>query len=86
MPFQLTSSAFSDGGDIPSEHTCDGANRPVPLAWTGAPDGTAEFALLMVDPDARGFVHWVVAAIPASATELGGGKLLDGAVEGQTSF
>jgi Raf kinase inhibitor-like YbhB/YbcL family protein len=86
MAFTLTSTAFAEGGDIPSEYTCDGANRPVPLAWTAAPDGTAEFALVMDDPDARGFVHWVVVAIPARATELAGGSLPDGAVEGQTGF
>jgi Raf kinase inhibitor-like YbhB/YbcL family protein len=86
MAFQLTSPNFTEGGDIPSEYTCDGADRPLPLAWTGVPDGTAEFALVMDDPDARGWVHWVVVGIPASATELGGGKLPEGAIEGQTSF
>jgi Raf kinase inhibitor-like YbhB/YbcL family protein len=86
MPFQLTSTAFAEGADIPSEHTCDGANRPIPLEWTGAPDGTAEFALVMDDPDARGFVHWVVVGIPGSATGLEGGSLPAGAREGRGDF
>ena len=86
MAFTLTSSAFSEGGDIPPEHTCDGADRPIPLEWSGAPDGTLEFALVMDDPDARGFVHWVVTGIPGNAVEFGGGSPPQGAIEGQTGF
>ena len=85
MAFQLTSSAFAEGGDIPAEHTCDGADRSVPLAWSGAPDGTAEFALIMDDPDARGFVHWVVVGIPGTATEIAD-TLPGDAREGQGDF
>jgi len=32
---QVTSTAFTDGGAIPKEFTCDGANQSLPLAWTG---------------------------------------------------
>jgi Raf kinase inhibitor-like YbhB/YbcL family protein len=85
MAFQLTSSAFTEGGDIPADHTCDGANRPVPLAWSGAPDGTAEFALIMDDPDARGFAHWVIVGIPGEAAEISGDSLPAGAREGTGS-
>jgi Raf kinase inhibitor-like YbhB/YbcL family protein len=80
----LTSPAFSEGGPIPSEHTCDGGDQPIPLAWSGVPDGTAELALIMDDPDARGFVHWVVVGIPASASGLEDGSLPSGAREGAT--
>jgi Raf kinase inhibitor-like YbhB/YbcL family protein len=86
MTFTLTSPAFAEGGDIPSDHTCDGANQPVPLQWSDAPAGTAEFAVIMDDPDARGFVHWVVAGIPADQTSLGGGSLPAGVVEGRNDF
>lgn len=85
MPFVLTSPAFADGEPIPSEFTCDGLDQQPLLAWTGTPDGTAELALVMHDPDAGGFVHWVVAAIPADATELGG-DLPEGAVAGRNDF
>ena len=70
MAFDLSSTAFSDGGEIPTRHTCDGDDAPVPLAWSDSPAGTAEFALLMDDPDARGFVHWLVVGIPAGADGL----------------
>ena len=83
----LTSSAFTEGGTIPSVHTCDGSDVSPPLAWTGAPEGTAGFALIIDDPDARGWVHWLVADLPASQSELGEGASgsVDG-VEGRTDF
>jgi Raf kinase inhibitor-like YbhB/YbcL family protein len=59
-PFQLTSSAFADGDAIPREFSCDAANVSPPLGWTGAPAGTAALVLVVDDPDARGFVHWIV--------------------------
>jgi len=70
---ELTSPAFTDGGAIPRRHSCDGPDVSPALAWTGAPAGTAAFALLVEDPDARGFVHWVVASIPGDATGLSEG-------------
>lgn len=86
MTFQLTSPAFDDGGAIPVRHTCDGDDAPVPLAWSGTPDGAAELALLMDDPDARGFVHWLVVGIPADANGLAGDGLPAGAREGGNGF
>jgi Raf kinase inhibitor-like YbhB/YbcL family protein len=66
--FELTSSAFADGGGIPRTYACDGQDTSPPLAWSGAPDGTATFALVMTDPDAGGFVHWVMFNVDASAS------------------
>lgn len=70
MPIKVSSGAFEEGAPIPSEYTCDGANHPLPISWSGAPEGTKEFALIMDDPDANGFVHWVVVGIPADAKAL----------------
>src|SRR5215212_3889267 len=86
MDFSLTSPAFDEGAEIPASHTCDGGDAPIPLRWSGAPDGTTELALLMEDPDARGFVHWIVVGIPAESSEIGEAGLPDGAVEGRTGF
>ena len=55
----ITSSAFEDGGSIPGRYTCDADDVSPPLAWSGAPAGTAAFALIVDDPDARGWIHWV---------------------------
>jgi Raf kinase inhibitor-like YbhB/YbcL family protein len=67
-PFRLESTAFADGGPIPRRFTCDGEDESPDLTWSGAPDGTAAFALVVDDPDARGFVHWVVFDMTGSAS------------------
>jgi hypothetical protein len=66
--FRLSSTAFVAGGSIPSQYTCDGADVSPDLSWEGAPDGTAAFVLVVDDPDARGFVHWIAYDLTGSAT------------------
>lgn len=66
MTFTLSSPAFQAGGTIPRRFTCDGANVSPALDWDGAPADAVAMALLVDDPDARGFSHWVVVDIPAS--------------------
>ena len=68
MPFTLSSSAFREGGAIPKRYTCDGTNVSPALDWEGAPEGTASFALIVDDPDARGFIHWVLFDLMGGAT------------------
>jgi Raf kinase inhibitor-like YbhB/YbcL family protein len=79
----LTSEAFAEGAPVPARHTCDGENVSPPLAWTGVPAATVELALTMADPDARGFVHWVVTGIDPAVTGLAAGALPEGAAEGR---
>ena len=62
---KLTSSAFSDGGEIPRECGYKNGNEVPPLIIRGKPEGTESLALIMDDPDAMGavgkvWVHWVV--------------------------
>lgn len=71
---ELTSGSFGEGEPIPPQHTCDGADTSPPLAWSGVPDGTDSFALIVDDPDARGFVHWVLTGIPGDVRELPEGE------------
>ena len=66
VPFGLTSTAFDEGGSIPREFTCDGQDVSPPLSWTGVPVGTGALVLVVDDPDARGFVHWIVLDLPAA--------------------
>jgi Raf kinase inhibitor-like YbhB/YbcL family protein len=68
MPFTLTSTAFTEGGSIPRQFTCDGKDVSPALDWSGAPDKTAAFALVVEDPDARDFAHWLVYNMTGSAT------------------
>lgn len=72
----LTSSSFSEGSQIPQKYTyttpgvCDGQNISPALAWTGAPAGTQSFALVMLDPDASDWVHWLQFDIAPGTDEL----------------
>jgi hypothetical protein len=73
----LTSTAFADGGQIPVRYAQPGAEVSPPLAWTGAPDTTASFALVVHDVDAAtgssgtdDVLHWLVWNIPGTATSL----------------
>jgi Raf kinase inhibitor-like YbhB/YbcL family protein len=80
----LSSSAFHPSGPIPRQYTCDGADTPLPLSWSGVPKGTHELVLTMRDPNAPtgNFVHWAVAGIPPSATTVPS----SGVIEGQNSL
>jgi phosphatidylethanolamine-binding protein (PEBP) family uncharacterized protein len=69
VTMKLTSSAFKDGGTIPKLYTCDGQGTSVPLSWSGAPKGTAWFAVTVIDP-AGPVTHWYVIDIPAATTGI----------------
>lgn len=93
MAFQITSSAFEEGGTIPTKYTCDGPDLSPPLKWSGAPERTKSFALICDDPDAPmgTWVHWVIYNIPGEATGLPEGVSADrtlesGAKQGLTDF
>jgi Raf kinase inhibitor-like YbhB/YbcL family protein len=70
---QLTSTAFTNGAQIPLEFSCDGRNVSPELSWSGAPPGTKSFVLIMHDPDAPisgGFTHWLVYNMPANVERI----------------
>lgn len=92
---KLGSAAFPDGGTIPAAHTCDGADRSPPLAWSGIPAEAKSLALICDDPDAPGktWVHWVLFNIPPTLTALhediaktDNPSDLGGALQGVTDF
>jgi Raf kinase inhibitor-like YbhB/YbcL family protein len=88
-PFTLTSTAFTDGGAIPRRFSCDGENVSPDLAWTGAPDGTVALVLEVIDPDARGFVHWLVydmTGTPTGGLPAGVSASPDAPPQGTNSF
>lgn len=66
--FALTSPAFNQGAAIPSRFTCDGQDISPALSWAGAPLAAQSFVLIADDPDARGFIHWIVYNIPPGPT------------------
>ena len=72
---KLTSSAFSDGGEIPRECGYKNGNKVPPLTVSGIPEGTKSLSLIMDDPDAmepagKVWVHWVMWNIDPTNTEL----------------
>jgi len=75
MAFKLFSSAFSDGGRIPSLHTSQGADLSPSLEWSGEPAGTRGFALIVDDPDAPSgtWTHWLLFDIPPTVHTLAQG-------------
>ncbi len=62
---ELTSPAFEEGEILTQRYTDDGTEANPPLQWANVPDGTAELALVVEDPDAGDppFVHWLVAGL-----------------------
>jgi Raf kinase inhibitor-like YbhB/YbcL family protein len=86
VPMTLRSDAFNEGGSIPMRFTCDGEDVSPHLEWSDAPDGTVSFVLIVDDPDASGFVHWLVADIPASVTSLAEGRAEGIGVAGRNDF
>ena len=63
----LSTPAFADGAAIPTRFTCDGQGISPEVDWSGAPSATEALALAVIDPDAGGFVHWLVYDIPAAS-------------------
>ena len=81
----VTSPDFPSGGAIPVRFSCDGDKARPALRFAGVPPGAAEVALVVVDPDAGGFVHWTVFGLPAGTRRLGSSGLPAGAREGENS-
>jgi Raf kinase inhibitor-like YbhB/YbcL family protein len=93
MAWQIHSTAFTAGGEIPPEYTCDGVDHSPPLAWEPPPSGTRSLALVVEDPDAtKGtFVHWVLFNLPIERRSLDAGiptdaELFQGAVQGKNDY
>ncbi len=67
---KLESDSFVNGAELPKEFTEDGEGKSPALKWKDAPKGTVSFAIMMDDPNARGFVHWTIWGIPATQNML----------------
>jgi Raf kinase inhibitor-like YbhB/YbcL family protein len=87
VPRRLTISSpdFPSNGAIPVRFSCDGTKARPALRFGGVPAAAAELALIVVDPDAGGFVHWTVYGLPAATRGLASGGLPAGGREGENS-
>jgi len=93
MAFTISSTSFSNGGDIAKKFTCDGADVSPQLAWSDPPAGTKSLVLLADDPDAPvgNWNHWVLWNLPAESRQLAEnvdktGQLPDGSRQGLNDF
>jgi Raf kinase inhibitor-like YbhB/YbcL family protein len=70
----LSSLAFDDAGEIPTEYTCYGANNSPPLRIDGVPEEAETLTLIVDDPDVptpnRRFVHWLLWNLPADTEQV----------------
>ena len=75
--FVLTSSEMINDGHLPITYTCDGAGISPPLNWSGEPEGTKAYALIM-HHNAPDGVHWywTLYNIPAHTTEIKSNEII----------
>ena len=72
--FELRSSAFVSGGELPRRFTCEGTDHSPPLDWTDVPQSARSLALLVEGSAQRvvdaTFTHWLVFDLPVNGAEL----------------
>src|ERR1700731_3653423 len=85
---KITTTAFQEGGNIPSKFTCDGADANPALRFEGVPAEAKSLALIVDDPDAPSglFTHWLVWNIDPKTTEIAENDVPKGAVQGTNDF
>ena len=69
---KLTSSAFGNNGEIPSQYTCDGEGINPAFEISGVDANAKSLVLIMDDPDAPSgtWDHWVKFNISTSTTKI----------------
>src|ERR1041385_5652283 len=85
---KITSSAFQEGGNIPSRFSRDGQNVNPALRIEGTPSDAKSLLLIMDDPDAPVglFTHWLVWNIDPKTTEIAEKSVPKGAVQGTNDY
>ena len=84
---KITSSAFQEGGNIPSKFSRDGENVNPPLRIEGTPANARSLVLIVDDPDAPSglFTHLMVWNISPQTSTIGEGSTPKG-VQGTNDF
>jgi len=85
---KITSSAFQEGGDIPSKFSREAGNVNPPLRIDGTPENAKSLVLIVDDPDAPVglFTHWLVWNIDPKTTEIPEKSLPKGAAQGTNDY
>jgi len=84
---KITSSAFQEGGNVPSKFTCEGSDTSPPLQITGIPSQAKSLVLIADDPDAPSgvFTHWLIWNISPKTNSISEGNAPKG-VHGTNDF
>ncbi|PSP64589.1 YbhB/YbcL family Raf kinase inhibitor-like protein [Halobacteriales archaeon QH_8_67_27] len=92
-PLTVSTSAFDDGESIPERYTGAGEDVSPPLTVESVPADAETLAVVVDDPDANDYLHWLIWNIPADRTEIPEGiprtatvDSLDGARQGTNDF
>ena len=75
--FTLSSDSMVNNGNLPVTFTCDGESISPPLAWSGTPENTSEFALVMhhvPGPDEAKW-YWIMYGIDAAINSVDAGEI-----------
>jgi Raf kinase inhibitor-like YbhB/YbcL family protein len=85
---KIKTTAFQEGGNIPSKFTCDGADANPPLRFEGVPAEAKSLALIIDDSDAPGglFTHWLVWNIDPKTTTVEENSAPSSGVQGKNDF
>jgi Raf kinase inhibitor-like YbhB/YbcL family protein len=91
--FILSSPEIGTDSLLPAEYTCDGESATLPLEWSGFPQSTVCFALIMHHEASQADIHWywVMYNIPLSINSLprnvnGIGTLGNNSVNGNIGY
>jgi Raf kinase inhibitor-like YbhB/YbcL family protein len=93
MGLTVMSQAFKSGESMPRKYACGGEDVSPPISWSGRPERTESYVLIVSDLDAPmgTFTHWVIFNIPAQDSSLQEGvpsveTLSNGAIQGRNGF
>ncbi len=89
--FQLNSTAFSNGEEIPKKYGYKFDNINPQLSINGTPSDAKSLVLIMDDPDAKAavgklWVHWVIFNIEPSTKEIPESYSLPNSIDGKNDF
>jgi Raf kinase inhibitor-like YbhB/YbcL family protein len=79
VPALTVTAPWRNGSAIDPRYTCKGDNVSPALSWTGAPEGTQEIAITLIDQDFD-FDHWALAGIGPDLTSVAENTTPAGAV------
>ena len=78
--FKLSSPSIGADSLLPIDYTCDGVSATLPIVWSGAPENTVSFAVIMHHIASPTDIHWywvlyniapTVTSLPRNVTGIG---------------